>query len=44
MKPEPTGEDVAFIVRGANLVANRKNGMKYVVLDGIVHMTESHVI
>jgi 2-dehydropantoate 2-reductase len=36
------GEDVTFIVRGANLDAIRKNGMKLVMSDGSEHVA-SHV-
>src|ERR1700680_1510616 len=36
------GEDVTFIVRGANLDAIRKNGMKLVMSDGSEHLA-SHV-
>ena len=32
------GEDVTFIVRGANLEAIRKNGMKLVMHDGVEHV------
>ena len=32
------GEDVTFIVRGANLAAIRKNGMKLIMQDGVEHV------
>lgn len=32
------GEDVTFIVRGANLEAIRKNGMKLIMHDGVEHV------
>ena len=32
------GEDVTFLVRGANLTAIRKNGMKLVMHDGVEHV------
>ena len=32
------GEDVTFVVRGANLDAIRKNGMKLVMSDGSEHV------
>src|SRR5216683_2427048 len=34
------GEDVSFIVRGANLDAIRKNGMKLVMSDGSEHVAD----
>ena len=35
------GEDVTFIVRGANLTAIRKNGMKLVMADGTMHVASN---
>src|SRR6478672_1099953 len=35
------GEDVTFIVRGANLQAIRSNGMKLVMNDGTEHVARS---
>lgn len=35
------GEDVTFIVRGANLEAIRKNGMKLVMADGTAHLARN---
>ena len=35
------GEDVTFIVRGANLDAIRKNGMKLIMEDGTEHVAAS---
>ena len=35
------GEDVTFIVRGANLEAIRKNGMKLVMHDGTEHVARN---
>lgn len=36
-----SGEDVTFIVRGANLSAIRKNGMKLVMNDGTEHVAKN---
>lgn len=36
-----SGEDVTFIVRGANLAAIRSNGMKLITDDGIEHVAAS---
>ena len=35
------GEDVTFIVRGANLAAIRQNGMKLVMHDGVEHVARN---
>jgi 2-dehydropantoate 2-reductase len=35
------GEDVTFIVRGANLDAIRKNGMKLIMHDGVEHVASN---
>lgn len=35
------GEDVTFIVRGANLEAIRKNGMKIIMADGMEHVARN---
>ena len=38
MKLALAGEDVTFIVRGANLEAIRNNGMKLIMHDGSEHV------
>jgi 2-dehydropantoate 2-reductase len=35
------GEDVTFIVRGANLAAIKQNGMKLVMHDGVEHVARN---